>query len=105
LQFYWSEFVLFGLQWARLDHLAYEGLEIVTAETDTQAALSMGRDAVNKPMGESGRTLSEHGFPEEDFSILKFCPKYVSLFEIYDEVQPWQKCVIFVEKDRSLATM
>jgi hypothetical protein len=36
---------------------------------------------------------------------LKFSPNYVNLFEIYDEVQPWQKCVIFAEKDRSLAIM
>jgi len=41
----------------------------------------------------------------EHFSVLKFCPKYVNLFEIYDEVQPWQECVIFAEKDRFLATM
>jgi len=40
LQFYWSGFVLFGLRWARLDHLLHEGLEIVTAETATQAALT-----------------------------------------------------------------
>jgi len=64
LQFYWSEFVLLGLRWARLDHLPHEGLEIVTAEAATQAALSMGRDAANKPMGGSRRRLSEHGFSE-----------------------------------------
>jgi hypothetical protein len=64
LQFYWSEFVLFGLQWAKFDHLAHEELEIVRAETATQAALSMGRDAMNKPMEGSRRALSEHGFPE-----------------------------------------
>jgi hypothetical protein len=64
LQFYWSEFVLFGLQWAKFDHLAPEELEIVRAETATQAALSMGRDAVNNPMEGSRRALSERGFPE-----------------------------------------
>ena len=28
----------------------------------------------------------------------------VNLYEIYDEVQPWQECVRFAEKDRFLAT-
>ena len=36
---------------------------------------------------------------------LKFFSKYVIWFLNFSEVQRWQKCVIFAEKDRSLATM
>jgi len=58
------------MQWARHDHLPHEGLEIVTTETAAKAAFSMGRDAANKPMEGSRRTLSEHGFSERaSFSL------------------------------------
>jgi len=52
-----------------------------------------------------GKYCKNMDLQKEHLSILKFYSKYVNLLKIYDEVQPWQECVIFVEKDRSLATM